>query len=241
MKNLIIRAICKLPETRLKNTIRHVLLNFHPGLPTKLMVNKGDTILIAGIRHPATVCDWVDATGKEGALIFVEADARNVETLTAHIAEKGYKNIQLLRCALGKEEGEARFLVSDRPSDNRLQNESIIMDNDLREDYADEIVVPVKSIDSITNELGLKKIDFVSLTINGAELDAIKGMSQSSSIVARIYSKAHALEEESKQPINQQITQILREYGFSTNIARPTKGIVDGWMVRAGDVFGWRN
>ena len=75
---------------------------------------------------------------------------------------KGYKNIELIKCALGDKEENVEFTYSFDG----------LMGARVAENDNQKTVVPVKSIDSVLNG---KRATFIKMDIEGAELSALKG------------------------------------------------------------------
>ncbi|MGH6719936.1 MAG: FkbM family methyltransferase, partial [Alphaproteobacteria bacterium] len=91
---------------------------------------------------------------------------------------------------------------------------------------------------------GINTFDYLSVTVNGAEAEVLKGSKMilgRCSRGTRVYAKGHALDA-SMQPINRQTKKIMDDFGYMTVI---TKGEPhsnrDGHLrLRAGDLFAWK-
>ncbi|KKN39903.1 hypothetical protein LCGC14_0738730 [marine sediment metagenome] len=86
--------------------------------------------------------------------------------------------------------------------------------------------VPTTTIDSMVESLKLPKVDFVSLSINGAELEALEGMQMTLkefhpnlSIPGWVYRKGH--------PLWQDVIPKLERYGYTT------------WVGKRGRIIAW--
>ena len=68
----------------------------------------------------------------------------------------------------------------------------------------------------------MTEIDFLSVTVNGAELEVLKGsegLLRSAPRHARVYAKGHALDE-TGEPIHRAAQQFLKELGYETTITK---------------------
>ena len=145
----------------------------------------------------------------------------------------------------GARPGTCRFLLAKRDEDHRIENTDIVIDNDLREKqesgaYRDCITVEASTIDLMMREAGVDRIDYIEITVNGAELDVIKGMEEIMPRTSIIFAKGHVRDQVTGQPLNRSITDHLRRHGFETAITISSKSVVKEWGLRDGDVYAWR-
>lgn len=111
----------------------------------------------------------------------------------------GYENIEVMKCALGSEDGEANFIQGD-----------ILMASKMGMSKQ-ENMVQVKSIDSILNG---SKATFIKMDIEGGEMEALKGavytiQNYKPKLAISLYHKKEDIIE-----IPQYIKKILPEYKF---------------------------
>lgn len=80
--------------------------------------------------------------------------------------------------------------------------------------------------------------------VSGAELEVTRGRTQTLRPASpRLLVKGHARDTSTKEPINEIIAGVLRDYGYRTVIGaggRSTVGDVEDWTERASDVFAWK-
>jgi len=119
----------------------------------------------AFLGHGAT---WLRSQiGDDGKIICVEANAHNRSVLDENMRRNGFKNVQSKFAAIWHTEGETITFNLTVRQGNAIDNEVV--------DGSSSVEVPTVSIPSLTRELGTAA-DFLSLTVNGAEIEAIEGI-----------------------------------------------------------------
>jgi len=103
----------------------------------------------------------------DGQLIALEADARNARLLTLNTERNGLPNVKALNRAIWKTHGETLDLATGEAQANTLRND--VYDGGGRQQ------VETASIDGLVAEFGLQRVDMLSLTVNGAEVEALEG------------------------------------------------------------------
>lgn len=113
--------------------------------------------------------------GSEGHVVAVEPCAENVAMLRENTALKNAARVTVLLRALSDAEGQLEFDVAS----TNLGYQAIAGDQsamlDEREMLMGKITVRASSIDSLVQELGLSRVDFVKLDVEGSEAAAISG------------------------------------------------------------------
>jgi len=90
--------------------------------------------------------------------------------LEANVARNGLRNVEIHRQALAQQTGEVGFYPSELASNQGIS--SIIASGDGR---AAPVTVPSLSFDDFAASLGGRRIDFLKMDIEGAELQVIRG------------------------------------------------------------------
>lgn len=232
-----------LPEGRLKNAVRSGVLSLQHSLPTELAVNRGDVVVQVGTPNVQTMVRFARAVGASGRLVIVEAMPENQETLQAAIDSNGLGQVTLVRAAACDENGQGELAVSQSfRGDHRLPLEAIAIDNDQRTGNEAMCRIPVRLIrlDDELPGLGVDRLDYLSVTVNGAEAEVIRGCRRllaASSVGVRVYAKGHALDAHGA-PLHESLAALLREEGLRVKITRGEPGSVQ--RRRAGDVYAWK-
>jgi len=141
------------------------------------MVDPGDNCILAGIFSEDTVKDFTSQVGNAGKVIVVEANKKNVERLKSRVA---HPNLYYVNCAVYGKSGTSKFIASrgDEQGYNRLKNGEMQPFPYHIDADPQEITVKLATLDNITMKLGVKRIHHINLTINGAEYQALDGISE---------------------------------------------------------------
>jgi FkbM family methyltransferase len=234
-----------LPEGRAKDFVRQALLKVQNSVPTELAVNAGDTVVQIGTPWPSTMRRFRRAIGDTGKLIIFEAMPANAKRLRDAVAESRFNNVTIFEGAAFSSRRSGKMMVSPHVGDHKISVSGVRMDNDLREINVrmDEIAVEFHCIDDVLHDMGINEINYLSFTVNGAELEVLKGAEETlkRSRNIRVYSKGHA-RLENGQPINTLIKPYLQSLNLKTIISKgePSSTHDEGWLYREGDVFAWR-
>mgnify|MGYP002632888772 CR=1 FL=1 len=211
-------------------------------LPKELMILKGDTIVQVGTHKQETVSRIAKAIGKNGRAVIIEASKENFDYLNDYVSDCGWTNISLVNKAASNKREALTFLVSKILSDHRLEDDNILHDNDLRDGgYERTEVVQADTVDNILDELDINSIDYIEITVNGAELKVLEGMKKTMKNTKRIYTKSFAIDQLKQKVIANDILEILKTNGFIFFIGKPSKSVLnESWGERSGDIYAFR-
>lgn len=228
-----------------KNAIRRFFLKFQHSLPTEFAVNAGDVVCQIGTPWPQTMRRFRRRIGENGRLVIFEALPDNARKLREAVAEGGFTNVDIIERAAWSSPGDGKLSISPFAGDHKIAIDDVAMDNDLKAGNQEmpEIDVRFDTIDNVMAELGLDRLDYLSVTVNGAEHEVLKGAEHTIRAAGRlrIYSKGHALHKNG-EPINAGIRNYLQSLGMTAVITRGEPSSTDNetWLWRAGDVFAWK-
>ena len=231
-------------DNRLRLLIWRLFLRFRPLIPREFMIRAGDIVVAIGVPFFDTIRRFSMAADT-GRVIVIEADKANKERLENAIRAEGLNNVHIIGKAAWSKPGNLRFLIAKRDEDHRIENADIVIDNDFREaqesgSYRESIIVEASTIDQMMNEAGVDHIDYIEITVNGAELEVIKGMNGIIPRTSIIFAKGHVRDKITGEPLNKSICSHLRDYGFDTSITIPSRSVATEWGMRDGDVYAWR-
>ncbi len=236
----------RLPEGASKTFVRRLLLRVQHSLPTELAVNRGDVVVQVGTPNPATVLRFCRAVGSAGRLVVVEAMPDNQDRLRTAIEHHGLSNVTVIAAAACNENREGELAVSPFWGDHKIPLRGIRMDNDLRPENAQMHSIPVRFIrlDDELPKIGVAQVDYLSVTVNGAEAEVLRGAAKilaASPRGSRVYAKGHALDEDDR-PIHLQSREVMQGLGYHCVITRgePSSTLEESWLWRAGDLYAWK-
>lgn len=197
----------------------------------------GDTVIQSGAdmgwKHNSlggsNAIKFSKIVGKNGKVIAIEPDERNIKKLKKYIEENNIKNIIPVEKALWNIKTKMQFNLGNRANDSLL-NEYLNKDEiDYETHYKDEQIVEADTIDNILRDFNICSIAHICLTVNGAEFEALKGATATLSknklslyIAAAIRNLRQDMNAESYQ---KEICAFLESYGFKTRIDSK------GWII----------
>jgi len=148
----------------------------HEPLNTKIlskMLKKGMTCLDIGGNIGYYVLLERQLIGSEGKIIAIEPLQRNFDYLKKNIELQNVTNISTYRFACGDKNGKVPFII-DRESNGSW----IIPDGMKNPDPSRGTIteVPLRILDEFVEELGLERVDFVRMDVEGYEIHILKGL-----------------------------------------------------------------
>jgi FkbM family methyltransferase len=136
----------------------------------KRLLRRDMTVVDAGAHHGLYALLASKRVGWDGRVIAVEPSPRECARLEKHLRLNRCSNTELVPCALGEDPGETDLYLVDGFQD---------WCNSLRPPAVDEPVrtvrVSVRRLDDVLAELGVRKVDFIKLDVEGAELSVLYG------------------------------------------------------------------
>lgn len=238
---VIRRMWCGFPEGRLKERLRKLGLRFFfKRFPIELTLRKGETIVQVGAIREGQTLTMALIVGENGRVIAIEPEKANLEALRQKLEEKSVKNVTLVPKGAWSEKGKRRLFLSPHSADHKIEVPGVLHDNDLRpENYQSFTEIEVDTVDNILRDLEISSVDYAKITVNGAELEVLKGMEETLRGDVRLWVKGHALKD--GQPINKAIASFLEERGFFVQIGKRRGAVISKDFIREGDVYATRS
>ena len=139
----------------------------------------GMTVLDLGAHHGLYTLLASKLVGRKGRVIAFEPSPKERKRLAKHIWLNGADNVRVEAQALGAESGEADLFLADGANDwcNSLRRPA--------ESAGQTVRVQVRRLDDVVSQLGLSRLDFIKMDVEGAELDALRGATRILSGAAR--------------------------------------------------------
>lgn len=163
-----------LPENSYKNSLR-CFLAFNPLVPKFIQdisplkgyelyrqLKKGDVVVDAGAYTGDYTIFAAKKVGPTGKIIAFEPDSKNREILRKNLKAEKIKNVILISRGLWNEENILRF-----NSSNGLHSNI--------HGAVGNISIPVSKLDNELKKLKIKRLDFIKMDIEGAEIEALMG------------------------------------------------------------------
>jgi FkbM family methyltransferase len=230
-------------ESPVRRRLRSSYLRRVNAPPVWLVVNRGDTVVQVGTPNVATVERYARAMGPTGRLVVIEADGANAARLAAFVTEQGWTNVTIVNRGAWSSAGTLALSRSPHAGDHKIAVPGVVMDNDFKpenEQY-DTVTIEVCTLDQVIADLKLETVHYLCVTVNGAELEVLRGAGNVIGRVQRVFAKAHARLADGT-PLNRPIAEFLAARGFSVQITRgePAVGKNPGWRMRDGDVYAER-
>ncbi|MGB7329666.1 MAG: FkbM family methyltransferase [Rubripirellula sp.] len=226
-----------IPEGSAKNSLRRLILHFRTGMPRELMVNRGDTVVQVGMWHRDSARRLANSIGPNGRLVLIELSKDSLDVVKEAMEARSLHNVDYVNKGAWHTPGQVEIIVNENPSLNRIDTGRLHPGGD------DGIkkMVDVDTIENICEEHDVDVVDYMEITINGAEVDAIRGMGKMLQATKRIWVAGLTRDPETGEPLNAAIAKELQSHGFSTKISRSKKSAASKWGSLDGHVYGWRN
>lgn len=120
-------------------------------------------LIASGVSQPMF---FSAVTGPKGRVVIVEADPANVVAMKAFIQDNSVENVEIVEAAVWSKEGEGTFRVMGTKAGSSMIKEFA---------KGDDIKVKTTTLDALDERF---RFDFVNLTINGAEPEALQGATE---------------------------------------------------------------
>ncbi len=133
----------------------------------------GMTVLDIGAHHGLYSLLSSKCVGRKGQVIAFEASPRECRRLGKHVRFNGCANVRIEPCAAGGQPGVADLYVVDGACDwgNSLRPPAVT-------ESTYKVRVDVRTVDDVLQSLGISRVDFIKLDVEGAELSVLHGASR---------------------------------------------------------------
>ncbi|MEX0598324.1 MAG: FkbM family methyltransferase, partial [Candidatus Paceibacterota bacterium] len=135
-------------------------------------LHKGMTCLDIGANIGYYVLLERKIIGEDGKIIAIEPSPVNFRYLTNNLKLGNAENIEAYNIAAGDKNGEINFLIYEQAS-----NSCMVIPEGQESRWPGKIIkVPVRTMDSFLEDLGVNKLDFLRMDVEGYELQIFEGM-----------------------------------------------------------------
>jgi len=202
---------------------------YHTGYQRVFSVEEGDVVLDVGA---ATGLFTIPAARKASLVIAVEPESRNVATLRRRTASM--PNVHIIDKAAWNREGVLPLYLSGWLQHSLLKGQQpyilskITMGHSPLKGGRTRVMTQVDTLDNMVSGLGIPRIDFMKMDIEGAELEALEGAESILSTARKVVIAAyHKRPDIRAGPTHPWVSEFLRSRGFETHLAWP--GLVHAW------------
>jgi FkbM family methyltransferase len=144
--------------------------SFEPAELAELLrvVARGDTVIDVGANIGMITVPLALATHDDGLVVALEPLPDNVRRLRANLERNALSNVRVVEAAAGPVDGVATLHTARDAAFGSL-------DAVVKYRAASEIEVPLRSLDSVWQELGEPRVSLVKIDVEGTELDVLRG------------------------------------------------------------------
>ena len=171
------------------------------------IIKEGMNIVDIGANIGAYTVLAAEKVGENGKVIAVEPEPQNYNQLLENMRLNNFKNVIPQNIALTDHQGQEKLYLSFSPGSHSLF---------LPENKNSYIEISVKTVDSLLEELNLKKVDVIKIDTEGAEIPILKGAEKTLKAnpnIKIIVAAEHYLSE------IEEVCQFLNKRGFKTKVS----------------------
>ena len=158
----------------------------------------------AGFGDEALI--FSNLVGPSGRVIAVEAHPKTFACLEETVRRSGASNVSCVQCAVSDREGVLNISDSDAHVGN-----SVVLDTGT-------VRVPARSLDSLSDELRIDRIDLLKINIEGAEREVVQAMDRIAPRIRHIVIECHDFVADAggsdRFRTKAEVTAALKAFGF---------------------------
>jgi len=142
----------------------------------------GDTIVDVGAGVGTEVCLFSNMVGIQGRVIAIEADPLAARLLRKQADCLPHRNVQVLEVAVGRDEGVISLSVAEPGA---VQNSvSVVVGTSC-------VSVRSMPLEKVLEDLGVDRVSYMKMNIEGAEYDALLGLGSAISKIEKMVISCH--------------------------------------------------
>lgn len=185
----------------------------------------GDVIIDIGAGVGTETLIYSMMTGKNGKVFAVEAHPETYQSLGLMIDSNGIDNVNCSNIAVS--DSTKKVFIETRA--NHVENQITTFDS-INQEINGGFVQSVP-LDDYIKANKIEKINFLKMNIEGAELHAIKGMTESIKIIDHIAISCHDFFIDGSTEIKEAVIDFLKENNYRI-ISIPLIGhaVIDSWI-----------
>jgi len=173
-----------------------------------LKLEKGSVFIDVGANVGKYSLALSKIIGDSGKIVAVEPVPRTFDALAQAVKINGLSNIIPLNIACWSENTKLDIFLSEYSGSCSIK----------RNFGLGHVIVEAKTLDSLVNELGLNRVDFVKIDVEGSELEVLEGMKNT----LKTYRPRIVIElrEQYKDPL----LSLMEHFDYSCELIEETKG-----------------
>lgn len=166
-------------------------------------VKPGDVVFDVGAHIGCFTLKAARKVGESGRVVSFEPSSENFKLLSLNVSSNNYTNSKLFNVAVGAAPGTATLHLGNRRGTNSLLSEANVDQVGVEE-------VPIRTLDSVAEELELSKVDFLKIDVEGFELEVLKGAQN----VLSSHHPSIAMETHGFGASDEEIGRFLADFGY---------------------------
>lgn len=184
---------------------------------------EGDVVVDVGAGVGEETIVFAQLVGRSGRVVAIEAHPRTAECLRRSVSRSGLENVTVVAVAVSDRRGTIRIGDSDEHHQNS------VVDSPTGDTPGLEI--PTRTLDDIVVELGLDRIDFLKMNIEGAERLALGGMTRTTALVRNACVSCHDFVADTTGDAAMRTRAIIEAYVDSHGLERlPAREDARPWV-----------
>jgi len=196
-----IRKICGFSES----------INRYNHLDEVLDIKNGDVVIDCGAHQGDTSMYFSHKVGENGKVYAIEIERGNCERLNKNLNEMNLKNVTIVNVGIADKRCTYPLYDSPWSSTYNIFKNSTKTRNKLK-----PIPCECDTLDNIVNVLGINRIDFIYMNMEGAEYLAIDGMKEVlTKFKPKLYISDHAKYLPKSFVKKHNIREKLKNYGYN--------------------------
>jgi FkbM family methyltransferase len=150
-------------------------------------LREGDVVIDLGASVGTFTVKAAKAVGEKGETIAVEPEVAHLKLLRKNIEENGLQNVTVIPKGVWSSREQRKLYLSQ---DTDVQH-SLYSQNSQGTQFSEAFeYIELDTLDNLLQELGIQGIDFIKMDIEGAEVEALKGMKQTLSCTSALAMEA---------------------------------------------------
>lgn len=168
----------------------------------------GDTVIDVGAAWGFNTVGFSQKVGNKGRVVAIEPDKDSLVILRKNIEANRCRNVTVVEKGLWSKKTKMKFWLNEYPGTSSLVTQ--------REEFIETTEIEVDTLDNILEELGIGKVALIKMDIEGAEIEALKGMGRvlsNNNNVKVVVASYHIVDG---QPTYKTITPMMKRMGFDS-------------------------